>query len=589
MKQNAWLRSNGLSCASVLFASALAASPLGAQGTRIVSVSTSGHIANGDSYATGISADGRYVAFWSYAGNLTPGYFHTWGDAYIHDCLTGLTQRLSIDSDGHPANHGSDVGNFCLSADGRFITFESDATNLVPGDTNGSADAFVHDRLTGRTTRVSVDSGGAQANGDSLVPSISADGRIIAFLSDATNLVANDNNYKRDVFVHDRISGATTRVSVASDGSEADGDSYEAYLSGDGRFVVFTSYARNLIPGDNNGTGDVFVHDRATGETTRVSVSSDGVEGNGASGAPSISADGRYVAFCSDANNLVPGDTNNQFDVFVHDRLMGRTTRVSVDSRGQEANGPSFHSSISADGRFVAFDSYATSLAPGGDTSDNVYVHDRLTGETTLLSVDTDGVPLVGESAQPFLSSDGRYVAFQSVVAAKDETFRRDRGVLAPAVLCLGDGSVVPCPCGNSGLPGHGCENSGSTGGAILAANGEASLAHDNLQLTTAGELPTALSVVVQGSSAIPPTTFGDGLRCAGGVIKRLYVEQAAAGAIVVPGPGELSISEQSAALGAALQLGDTRIYQVYYRDPDFSFCGGGFNAANAIALTWGF
>jgi|GEM_PF-1585857 len=217
--------------------------------------------------------------------------------------------------------------------------------------------------------RVSVASGGTQGNGDSGCPSISADGRYVAFQSYASNLVPGDTNGTWDVFVHDRLTGQTTRVSVASDGTQGNGDSECPSISADGRYVAFASLASNLVPGDTNGTWDVFVHDRLTGQTTRVSVASGGAQGNSGSWCPSISADGRYVAFQSYASNLVPGDTNGVLDVFVHDRLTGQTTRVSVASDGTQGDSYSFGSSISADGRYVAFSSLASNLVPG-DTND---------------------------------------------------------------------------------------------------------------------------------------------------------------------------------------------------------------------------
>jgi Tol biopolymer transport system component len=175
----------------------------------------------------------------------------------------------------------------------------------------------------GTTTRVSVASNGAQGNGDSFSSSISADGRYVAFHSIASNLVSGDTNGAWDVFVHDRQSGQTTRVSAASNGAQGNGDSESPSISADGRYVAFSSDASNLVSGDTNGAWDVFVHDRQSGQTTRVSAASNGAQGNGDSESPSISADGRYVAFSSDASNLVSGDTNGAWDVFVHDRQSG--------------------------------------------------------------------------------------------------------------------------------------------------------------------------------------------------------------------------------------------------------------------------
>jgi Tol biopolymer transport system component len=229
------------------------------------------------------------------------------------------------------------------------------------------------------TTRVSVASDGTQGDGESYYPSISSEGRYVAFASDATTLVAGDTNGLTDIFVHDRRTGVTTRVSVASDGTQGNGHSWHPSISSEGRYVAFASYASNLVDSDANGEWDIFVHDRQTGETTRVSVASDGSEGDKLSYGQSISPDGRYVAFASYATNLVAGDTNGKWDVFVHDRQTGETTRVSVDSEGSQGDGGSFFFSISSDGRYVAFSSSATNLV-ADDTNDqnDVFVHDYL-------------------------------------------------------------------------------------------------------------------------------------------------------------------------------------------------------------------
>jgi Tol biopolymer transport system component len=197
------------------------------------------------------------------------------------------------------------------------VTFFSGASNLVSGDTNGQGDIFVHDRQTGETTRVSVASDGTQADGLSVFSTLSADGRYVAFESSSSNLVSGDTNGTNDVFVHDRQTGETTRVSVNATGVEGNDGSGGPVLSADGRYIAFASAASNLVNGDTNAVADIFVRDRQTGETTRVSVNATGVEGNDGSGGPVLSADGRYVAFLSYASNLVSGDTNRVRDVFV--------------------------------------------------------------------------------------------------------------------------------------------------------------------------------------------------------------------------------------------------------------------------------
>jgi Tol biopolymer transport system component len=334
--------------------------------TTRVSVDSLGAQANGHSYSPSVSADGRCVAFSSLASDLVAGDSNALEDIFVHDRLTGTTTRVNVDSLG--AQAGGTSGGVSISADARYVAFGSSAADLVAADTNGSRDIFVHDRQTAETARVSVDSFGTEGNGNCYAPTITADGRYVAFESDASNLVTGDANSMRDIFVHDRQTGETTRVSVNSGGTEGSGNSQRPSTSSDGRYVAFMSFSSDLVTGDTNGFADVFVHDRQTGETTRVSVDSAGTEGNGESSGPSISADGRYVAFHSSASNLVAGDTNGYSDIFVHDWQTGETTRVSVSSEGVEGNDTSSAGPITSDGRHVAFDSKATNLV-AGDTN----------------------------------------------------------------------------------------------------------------------------------------------------------------------------------------------------------------------------
>ncbi len=384
--------------------------------TTRVSVASDGTQGNDESWYPSISADGRFVVFGSYATNLVPGNIIGRLDIFVHDRQTGQTTRVSVASDGSQAN-GRQSHRSSISADGRFVAFGSYATNLVLGDTNDKSDIFVHDRETGQTTRVSVAGDGSQGNGSSLDPFLSADGRFVAFKSSSSNLVPGDTNNMWDVFVHDRQTGQTTRVSVASDGSQGNDTCDYPSISADGRFVVFSSYSTNLVPGDTNNMWDVFVHDRETGQTTRVSVASDGTQANDKSyySYSSLSADGRFVAFGSYATNLVPGGTNGKPGIFVHDRETGLTTRASVSSTGRQANDPACDPSISANGRFVVFGSYATNLVPG-DTNNrsDIFVHDRQTGRTMLVSVAGDGSQGNNVSSYPSLSADGCFSAFRS-------------------------------------------------------------------------------------------------------------------------------------------------------------------------------
>ena len=327
----------------------------------------------------------------------------------------GDLTRVSVDSSGAQANGASQ--NSQLSGDGRYVVFESAATNLVADDTNNMEDIFVKDIQTGATTRVSLASStGAQADGDSRGAAISSDGRYVAFESAATNLVGVDTNGQNDVFVRDLQTGITTLVSVDSAGVQAIGVSRNypipISISRDGRFVVFTSRATNLVSGDTNAAEDVFVHDMQTGTTALVSVDSFGVQGNNTSSSPEISVNGRYVVFASPATNLVDGDTNEARDVFVRDLQTGQTTRVSVNSDGVQADEGAWNPSISGDGRYVSFSSSAHNLM-SVDTMDfdYIYVRDCQNGTTTVASFD-NGDPMYGWTDGEVISADGRYIAF---------------------------------------------------------------------------------------------------------------------------------------------------------------------------------
>lgn len=381
--------------------------------TKRVSVSLAGAAGNDQSLSPVISADGRYVAFRSDASDLVEGDTNGTYDIFVRDRVTHMTERVSIDSAGVQGNQGSTAPS--ISADGRYVAFESKASDLVGNDTNGLFDVFVHDRATHTTRRVSRSSAGIQGDSYSYAASISADGRFVAFSSDATNLVEGDTNETYDIFVRDRQTHTTRRVSISSAGVEGDRDSFIPAISADGRTVAFTSRARNLVGDDTNGSYDVFVHDRMAGVTERVSKSSAEAQGNVDSYFPSISADGRYVAFQSEAGNLVGNDRNGSYDVFVRDRTTNTTRRVSLSSAGVEGDGSTTGPSISADGRYVAFNSGATNLI-GRDTNDayDVFVRDRTTHTTRRVSLGAAGAQGNSDSFQPSISADGRYVAFSS-------------------------------------------------------------------------------------------------------------------------------------------------------------------------------
>jgi Tol biopolymer transport system component len=394
------------------------AASLRAQGTTTrVSVNEQGVQGDGNCYYASFSANQRFVVFESFATNLVAGDTNSEDDVFVLDRATGTIERVSVDSSGAEAV-GGHSSTASISADGRFVAFGSYATNLVAGDTNGDYDVFVRDRATGTTERVSVDSSGAEADGDSYATAISADGRFVAFNSHAHNLVAGDTNNRGDVFVRDRQAGTTERVSVSTSGAQADGEcDFWPSISADGNFVLFATIASTLVANDTNDATDVFLRDRAAGTTRRVSIATNGAQGNGDSFAfrSALSADGQIVAFSSFASNLVPGDTNGSSDVFIRDRQQKTTERVSLDSAGNQASGWVSPPSLSSDGRIVAFECLNDDLVPGDDNGlPDVFVRDRQLATTERVSVDSQGVQADGSSSDAIVSSDGRFVSFYS-------------------------------------------------------------------------------------------------------------------------------------------------------------------------------
>jgi Tol biopolymer transport system component len=378
-----------------------------------VSISSAGEWGNNWSGLPDISADGRYVAFEALASNLVSGDTNGKVDVFVRDRLSRQTSRVSISTTNQQGNNDSMVAS--ISTDGRYVAFESVASNLVSGDTNGVRDIFLRDRQTGQTSLVSVDSGGVQGNGTSVDPAISTDGRYVAFASDATNLVSGDTNGVRDIFVRDMQTGQTKRPSVDSIGTQGSGTSEDPSISSDGHLVAFSSASNNLVTGDTNSKWDIFVHNSVTGQTSRVSISSGNLQANDSSDEPFITPDGSLVVFSSLATNLVNGDTNGKKDIFVRNLQSGQTSRVSISSNSVQANDGSELAVISADGRFVTFTSYASNLV-GGDANGkaDVFIRDRQSGRTSLASVSSLGVYGNNYSGSTAISGDGRFVVFAS-------------------------------------------------------------------------------------------------------------------------------------------------------------------------------
>ena len=333
------------------------------------------------------------------------------------------TAILSVNAQGQAA--GGVSNNPAISADGRFVAFQSSASDLVSGDTSvNKSDIFLYDRQLNSLTRVSVGLNGTPSNLPSSTPAISQDGRYVAFESKASNLVANDSNDTQDIFVYDRITAATVRVSTGVNNIQLVGECSHPVISGDGRFVAFGSAAK-LTSDDINGVSDVFLHDRdpdqngvfdETNSTTiRVSQSGADVTSPGISNFPVISRNGQYLAYTSADATLVLGDTNVRKDIFVYNIQTHATERVSVSSSGQQGDDHSSYASLSDDGRYVAFISAATNLVSGdSNLQDDVFVRDRLTNITTRASLSDTETQSAAASTNPVISGDGRYVSFIS-------------------------------------------------------------------------------------------------------------------------------------------------------------------------------
>ncbi len=384
--------------------------------TTRVSTSTLGVQGDGSSASPSISDDGRYVVWGSNAYSLYTPDTNGTTDAFMKDLSTGVTTMVGVSTagvQGNSANYSP-----MISGNGKYVAFNSDSTNLVANDNNNQVDVFVRDLVNNTTERVSVTSAGIEANvGGSYIAAISSDGRYIVFHSDATNLVANDTNLQKDVFVHDRINHTTIRVSVDSAGTEGiGGASYGADITRDGRYVVLYSIATNLVAGDTNNQNDVFRYDLQTGQVIRVSVAYDGSEAiGGASSYAAISDNGRYVAFRSLATNLVVNDNNNKADIFYRDIVGNTTTRVSVDSSGNQANNASLYVIMDGAGRNIYF-ATNTSNFDVNDTNAtyDIYKHDMVTGLTTLVSKSTNGTIANNSSSSVDCDVNGFNVVYLS-------------------------------------------------------------------------------------------------------------------------------------------------------------------------------
>lgn len=413
--------------------------------TSIVTKSYLGIEANDSSWlwsSDSISADGARVVFSSYASNLIQRDLNRHEDVFMAEPDSGAMRRMSLGASDAEANGDSFYPS--ISSNGRFVVFSSYATNLVAGDTNNQVDVFLSDLDDGTIDRVSIATDGSQSNGWSKEPHVSDDGRYVIFTSSASNLVAEDTNGFWDVFLRDRSMGITTRISVGDLGQQGNSYSGNPDMSADGRYLVFSSWSSNLLPNDVHSALDVFVKDQSTGQLFIASVSSSGAQGESLSFEPSISADGHYLVFSSYAWNLVPGDNNRAGDVFIRDLQTGTTQLASKTSQdGQDALGAE-RPAVSFDGRFVAF--VTNGNYSGSDILDtDVYLRDLVAGTTTRLSVSPIGTPGYGNYGYDIfdfvgLSSDGKRAVFSTAAMLVGPSTRFQRNIYIYDRVCVTDG-----------------------------------------------------------------------------------------------------------------------------------------------------
>lgn len=364
-----------------------------------------------------VSTDGKFVVFESAASNLVAGDTNQMIDVFLVEVATGVVTLVSKNTAGEMGNGNSSEP--AISSDGGVVVFKSFASNLVENDSNGTTDIFLRYTRTGETIRVSLATSGQESNNQSGRPSVSGDGSRVVFESIASNLVEGDSNTVSDVFLHQVSTGATTRVSVNSRGASGDFNqvdlsSSNPVISLDGKSVAFESYAANLVEGDTNEQSDVFVFEVGSGHVSRVSLSSDSKQGGSGSHSPSISGNGELVTFVSDASNLVAGDTNGSMDVFLHNRTNSVTSLVSNNSDGKSAGDVSLQASVDGSGKFVVFESFASDLIESDHNSaGDIFIKDLASGEITRVSNSFNG-ELNSFSRAPSTSSGGELIAFHS-------------------------------------------------------------------------------------------------------------------------------------------------------------------------------
>ena len=430
----------------------------------LASAASDGTKGDGPSDVPSISASGTAVAFTSFATNFDPSDTDSANDVYVKDLTTGDVSLASTSGSGVKGNSGS--GAPSIAGSGTTVAFESGSTNLDPGDTDNVLDIYVKDLTTGDLTLASTSDTGTKGIGQSLEPSLSKAGNRVAFSSDSSNLDPADTDGVFDIFVKKLVTGDIVLASITRGGVKGDATSSHADISPNGKRVAFDTTADNLNSGDADKTSDVYVKILGTGKLILASTSDAGVKGTGVSEDPSLSTKGTKVAFSS-SSNLDPGDRHTGFDVYVKNLSTGDIQLASTSDTGVNANGDSVNPVLSADGKRVAFASTATNLDPADTSNDwDVYVKDLVTGDISLASTSSDGVKgegdfsLAGPSVS--ISGKGRFVAFDTLASldSRDADSLPDTYVKEPYLCTIvgtsGDDTITGTPgndviCGRDG------------------------------------------------------------------------------------------------------------------------------------------
>jgi Tol biopolymer transport system component len=430
---------------------------------HLVSASAEGVIGGGFSSSGGLSADGKVASFWSEADNLVPGDTNGASDVFVRNLATGAVTRVSVSAGGEQGNGASNGGD--LSADGNHVLFGTFATNLLPEEGASRGAILTKDLTTGALVRVDTNAAGEAANSGTNATWASSDNNLVGLTSLASNLVPDDNNGAWDAFLKRLDTGEVVRLSTSSEGVEGNDWSMYPSVSANARLAVFQSDASNLVPGDTNGSTDIFLKNLDTQAVMLVSTSAAGAQGDSYSAGPSISADGTLVAFWSAAVNLVPGDTNGVSDLFVKNVVTGGITRVSTSASGEQGDNFSEWGTLSADGSRIAFWSAATNLVPGDITawSWDVFVKDLSSGDIVRATAAADGTGSNDFRGPPGITADGSRVLFDTFAAnlvagdtnGTEDVFVRDLTVRSgdETVFEIGrDGTLRPIEADSSSL-----------------------------------------------------------------------------------------------------------------------------------------